>query len=102
MKLNVNKLEVGQVVYICGLNVHKGGRINLNKKPFKDVVKRATGHVYLENHDLDLRYPGYELYDNLEECQLAYTNMCRKFVLFCCNQIDRFNDVIDKLENYEV
>ena len=98
MKLNINKLELGQTIYICGLNIAKSGKINLNKKPFKDVVKRATFSVYLETHKVNLYYPGYEIYDNLEECELAYDRMVRKNVLFCSEQINKFNKVIEKLE----
>lgn len=97
MKLNIRELKKDQVVYICGINIHKGGRINLNKKPIKGIVTTEFGTIKLEDGTSYGDYPGYEIYDNLIKCEYAYERMLREAIEFCNKQMNKFNEVIEKL-----
>ncbi len=94
------KYKLGDTLYICGVNIHKGGRINLNKPPRKATVVTDFGSIKFEDGEYFNNYPGYEFFDNLVDCELAYERMKRDAILFCSNQMDKFNRVIEILENY--
>lgn len=92
------KYKKGDIVYICGINIHKGGRVNLNKPPRKATVTTEFGSIKFDDGEHFNNYPGYEIFDSLEECETAYSKMKQDSVEYCKKQIDKFNNVIKLLE----
>jgi len=92
-------MKIGDIVYICGINIHKGGRINLNKPPRKGTVVTEHSGIQFEDGERFNDYPGYKIFDNLIDCQHAYERMKKDAISFCRKQMNKFYDVIEKLED---
>lgn len=91
-------MKKGDIVYICGINISKGGKINLNRPPIKGVVINDNNSILLENNKIFSNYPGCEIHYDLEKCQFNYEQMKRLAIKKCLNQIDKFNKIINLLQ----